>query len=125
MGRQEWERAVAFETYEKNRNSKLPQLALAKDQAAQMAREKQQEQEIRDFLGAEEYSHCPRLGAALSQSSLSRLSHADLAAFGVADDLTGPARLKDNATSYIKTPSPDRGYFDLSTARDPARHHRA
>ena len=32
-GRQEWERAVAFEAYEKNRNSRLPQLALAKDQA--------------------------------------------------------------------------------------------
>ena len=44
---------------------------------------------------------------------------APLAAFGVADDLTGPTRLKDSATSYIKAPSPDRGYFDLSTARDP------
>ncbi len=39
-GRQEWERAVAFEAYEKNRNSRLPQLALARDQATQIATEK-------------------------------------------------------------------------------------
>src|SRR6266852_984129 len=36
MGRREWERAVAFEAYECNRNSALPQLVPAKDQAAQM-----------------------------------------------------------------------------------------
>lgn len=117
-GRQEWERAVAFEAYEKNRNAKLPQLALAKDQAAQIAREERQEKEIRNFLGehniltvpawVQHYRNLPYPGYMTP-----------LAAFGVADDLTGPTRLKDNATSYIKTPSPDRGYFDLSTARDP------
>jgi hypothetical protein len=118
MGRQEWERSVAFEAYERNRNSRLPQLPLAKDQASQVARERQQEQEIREFLEQKNILTVP-----------SWLQHyrnlpypaylTPLAAFGVADDLTSPARLKDDATSYIKTPSPDRGYFDLSTARDP------
>jgi uncharacterized protein (DUF885 family) len=118
MGRQEWQRSVAFEAYEKNRNAKLPQLALAKDQAEQMAREARQEQEIRDFLAeksiltvpawVQHYRNLPFPAYLLP-----------LAAFGVADDLTGPTRLKDGATSYIKSPSPDRGYFDLSTARDP------
>ena len=118
MGRQEWERAVSFETYEKNRNSKLPELTLAKDQAAQIAREKQQEQEIRDLLEqkniltvpawVQHYRNLPYPAYLMPISS-----------FGVADDLTSPARLNDEATSYIKTPSPDRGYFDLSTARDP------
>jgi len=118
MGRQEWERAVSFETYEKNRNSKLPELTLARDQAAQIAREKQQEQEIRDFLEqkniltvpdwVQHYRNLPYPAYLMP-----------ISAFGVADDLTSPARLKESATSYIKTPSPDRGYFDLSTARDP------
>ena len=117
-GRQEWERAVAFEAYEKNRNSRLPLLALAKDQATQIATEKRQEQEIRDFLEVKNILTVPAW--VQHYRNLPYPAYlAPLAAFGVADDLTGPARLKENATSYIKTPSPDRGYFDLSTARDP------
>jgi uncharacterized protein (DUF885 family) len=118
MGRQEWERAVAFETYEKNRNSKLPQLPLAKDQATQMAREQRQEQEIRDFL---EQKNILTVPAWLPHyRNLPYPAYLiPISAFGVADDLTSPTRLKENATSYIKTPSPERGYFDLSTARDP------
>lgn len=118
MGHQEWERAVAFEAYEKNRNSALPPLTPAKDQAAQMTREERQEQEIRKFLTekniltvpawVQHYRNLPYPGYLMP-----------IADFGVADDLTNSNRLKDNATSYIKTPSPDRGYFDLSTARDP------
>ena len=38
---------------------------------------------------------------------------------GVTDDLTGPSRLNENGTSYIRKPSPDLGYFALSTAHDP------
>jgi hypothetical protein len=117
-GRQEWERAVAFEAYESNRNSSLPQLTLAKDQATQMAREKNQEQQIRDFLEQKNILTVPAW--VQHYRNLPYPAYlAPLAAFGVADDLTSPSRLKDPATSYIKTPSPDRGYFDLSTARDP------
>jgi hypothetical protein len=118
MGRQEWERAVSFEAYEKNRNSTLPQLPLARDQAAQMAREERQEQEIRNFLEEKGVLTVPPWVKHYRNLPFPAYL-APLAAFGVADDLTGPARLKDQATSYIKTPSPDRGYFDLSTARDP------
>jgi hypothetical protein len=117
-GRQEWERAVAFEAYEKNRNSKLPQLALAKDQSTQMAREERQEQEIRDFLEEKNILTVPAWVQHYRNLPYPRYL-SPLAAFGVADDLTGPNRLQDKATSYIKTPSPDRGFFDLSTARDP------
>jgi len=118
MGRQEWERAVAFEAYEKERNARLPQLQLAKDQAAQMARERRQEQEIRDFLEEKNILTVPAW--VKHYRNLPFWAYlAPLAAFGVADDLTGPSRLNEDATSYIKTPSPDRGYFDLSTARDP------
>jgi hypothetical protein len=117
MGRQEWERAVWFEAYEKNRNSKLPQLTPAKSQAEQMAREERQEQEVRNFLEQQNILTVPEW--AQHYRNLPYPDYlAPIQAFGVADDLTGPNRLKDNATSYIKTPTPDRGYFDLSTARD-------
>ena len=118
MGRQEWERAVAFETYEKERNAKLPQLPPAKDQGEQMAREQRQEQEIRDFLEEKNILTVPAWVKHYRNLPFPAYL-APLAAFGVADDLTGPSRLTDSATSYIKTPSPERGYFDLSTARDP------
>ena len=118
MGRQEWERAVALEAYESNRNSRLPQLVPARDQAAQMAREQRQEQEVRDFLNRKNILTIPAW--VQHYRNLPYPAYlAPIAAFGVADDLTSPSRLKDGATSYIKTPSPDRGYFDRSTARDP------
>ena len=118
MGRQAWERSVAFEAYEKERNAKLPQLPLAKDQAAQMAREQRQEQEIRDFLGEKNILTVPTWVKHYRNLPFPAYL-APLAAFGVADDLASPSRLNQDATSYIKTPSPDRGFFDLSTARDP------
>ena len=118
MGHQEWERAVAFEGYESNRNSNFPQLIRFKDQAAQMAREQRQEQEIRNFIEQKNILTIPPW--VQHYRNLSYPAYlAPIAAFGVADDLTSPARLKDGATSYIKAPSPDRGYFDQSTARDP------
>jgi hypothetical protein len=118
MGHQEWERAVTFEAYESNRNSNLPQLVPVKDQAAQMAREQRQEQEIRNFIEQKNILTIPPWVPHYRNLSYPAYL-APIAAFGVADDLTSPSRLKDGATSYIKTPSPDRGYFDRSTARDP------
>jgi uncharacterized protein (DUF885 family) len=41
-----------------------------------------------------------------------------LVALGVADDLTSAARLDQNGIRYIPQPSPDLGYFELSSARD-------
>jgi uncharacterized protein (DUF885 family) len=38
---------------------------------------------------------------------------------GVTDDLTGPSRLDQDGTSYIRVPGPDLGFFNLSTAHDP------
>jgi uncharacterized protein (DUF885 family) len=42
-----------------------------------------------------------------------------LRSLGVADDLTGPARLDQDGTAYVRPPSPDLGYFELAGARDP------
>ena len=50
MGRQEWERAVAFETLEQQRNQGLPELPIFPDQAAQIARGRADEARIRALL---------------------------------------------------------------------------
>ena len=69
--------------------AKLPQLALAKDQAAQIAREEQQEQEIRDFLEEKNILTVPAW--VQHYRNLPYPAYlAPLGAFGVADDLTGP-----------------------------------
>jgi len=109
--------AVAFEAYEKNRNSKLPPLAPAKDQAAQIAREQQQEQEIRDFLEQKNILTVPPGCSTIATFPIPRIwRRSPLSEWPT----ISPARPPEGpATSYIKTPSPDRGYFDLSTARDP------
>ena len=118
MGRQEWDRAVAFETYERQRNQGAPPLALFPNQAAQMAREEREEQEIRRFLEQKGILTVP--GWVKHYRNLPLPPYLQpLSSLGVTDDLTSPARLNDDGTSYIRPPSPALGYFALSTARDP------
>jgi uncharacterized protein (DUF885 family) len=118
MGRQEWERAVAFEAYEQNRNQGLPQLPLFPDQAAQMAREAEQEKAIRRFLEEKNILTVPAWMRHYRNLPLPAYLAA-LPGPGVTDDLTGPNRLKEDGVSYIREPSPNLGYFGLPTARDP------
>jgi uncharacterized protein (DUF885 family) len=118
MGRQEWERSIGFEVYEANRNAGLPKLELFPNQAAQMAREEQNEQEIRAFLEKKNILTVPDWVQHYRNLPMPAYLK-PLANLGVTDDLTGPKRLKDNAISYINVPSPQMGYFGASTARDP------
>ncbi len=118
MGRQEWERAVAFEAFEQNRNRGIPELPLFPDQAAQMAREAEQELAIRRFLAEKNLLTVPGWMRHYRNLPLP-LYLEQLPGLGVTDDLTGPSRLTEDGVSYIRQPSPGLGYFGLSTARDP------
>ncbi|HKW97621.1 MAG TPA: DUF885 family protein [Bryobacteraceae bacterium] len=118
MGRQEWERAVAFEVYERQRNAGLPELALAASQADQIAREKHDEAAVRKLLDEKGFLSFPAWLNHYWNQPLPEYLEA-LPGMGVTDDLTGPSRSKDNATSYIRPPSLELGYFALATARDP------
>jgi uncharacterized protein (DUF885 family) len=118
MGRQEWERAVAFEALEQQRNRSLPAMPIFPDQAAQIAKSANDEAAIRAFLEANDLLTVP-----------ARIRHyrnlplpaylAPLSFLGVTDDLTSESRLEEDGYSYIRVPSPDLPYFYLSTARDP------
>ncbi len=118
MGKMEWDRSVAFEAYEKQRNAGRPELPLPKDQAAWVAREKQLENSTRKYLDDHGFMTFPPW----LQHYYNLPEPAYIEPFGeltVHDDLTSPTRLKENATSYIGVPGPNLGFFGAATARDP------
>ena len=117
MSRQEWDRTVAFEAYEEARNTGLPPMPIFPDQQAQIEREQKNEAEIRAFLGTR---HILTVPAWMKHyRNLPLPAYVEPFELGVTDDLTGPTRLDQDGTSYIRVPSLSLGYFSLSTARDP------
>jgi hypothetical protein len=118
MGAHEWERSVAFETFEQTRNHGLPELPLFPDQAAQMAEEVVREQSARDFLEAKNILTVPDWMKHYHNLPLPAYVE-PLSFMGVTDDLTSDTRLDEDGVSYIKPPAPDLDYFSLSIAKDP------
>jgi uncharacterized protein (DUF885 family) len=119
IGRLEWARSVAWETYEQHRNLGLPQLPLFQDQQGQIAREAEDERAIRQFLQSKDILAIPNW----VQHFLYLPLPAWLAPFdgsaGEEDDFTSPTRLRENGIRYINPPGPRLGYFALTMAKDP------
>jgi hypothetical protein len=118
QGRQAWNRAVAWEELERNRNREESDLPLFDSAERQIQAAALREQEIRAFLEARDLMTVPD---GLQHYRLRPLpAHLEPLAFmGVTDDLTSETRLDQDAFSYIRMPSPDLPYFALSSARDP------
>ncbi len=118
MSRQELSRSFAFESYERTRNAGLPPLPLFPTQGAQMEQEKTDEEDIRALLAKQHLLTVP--GWMKHYRNLPLPDYvAPFESLGVTDDLTGPTRLDQDGTSYIRVPTPNLGFFNLSTARDP------
>jgi len=117
MGRQEWNRTVAFETYEKNRNKDLPPLQIAENIDKWMADTAAKERQIRQFLEAHDILTVPDW----IQHYTLRPVPAYLSALGFTenDDFTSPSRLTENCIRYAGAPSANLGYFWRATAMDP------
>ncbi|HKQ73235.1 MAG TPA: DUF885 family protein [Blastocatellia bacterium] len=118
MGRQEWERSMAFESIAQEQARGWPELPLFPDTATQMAREEEDEKKIRRFLEERNILTVPDWMRHYRNLPLPAYVE-PLAALGVVDDLTSPTRLDEHGVRYIPHPSPDLGYFELSSARDP------
>jgi len=117
LGEHEWERAASFEAYEHQRNAAQPPLPLPANQAEQIERQKRDEAAVRKYLDDRGFLSFP---AWLPHYwNLPLPAYLAALPLGQPDDLTGPDRLKENATSYIEPPSPALGFFQLATARDP------
>lgn len=118
MGRQEWERSVAFEAYEKNRNPTAVELPVFKDQATQVTMEARDEAAVRRFLAEKGLLTLPeKMPHYLYKPAPGYLRA--LAGFGEWTEFTSPTRLTEDATRYIPEPKPALGYFSLSMAKDP------
>jgi uncharacterized protein (DUF885 family) len=118
MGRQEWNRAVAFEAFEKNRNKNVPPLKIAdniddwiKDAAAK-------EVQIRKFLEEQSILTVPNWVQHYTLRRMPEFLRA-LQGFGETDDFTSPSRLNEDCIRYVTEPSGKLGYFWQATAEDP------
>ncbi len=117
MGRQEWNRAVAFEAYEKNRNKDVPPLPVAKDIDTWIKETAAKEAAIRKFLEARNLltvpDSLPHYTFRAMPAYLQPLSFTEL------DDFTSPSRLTEDCIRYVNAPSLKAGYFLRATAQDP------
>lgn len=118
MGKQEWARAVASQTYEEHRNTGAPPLALFKDQAEEARRQKEDELSIRRYLEEKDLLTIPPWVPHYQFVPMPAYL-APLSDVTEADDFTSPSRLHQNSTRYIDPPSPALGYFALTMAKDP------
>src|SRR5438309_7940814 len=118
MGKQEWNRTVAFEAFEKNRNKNVPALKAAdnvddwiKDAAAK-------ELQIRKFLKDRGILTVPDWVQHYTLRPMPEYLRV-LQGFGETDDFTSPSHLKENCIRYVTEPSGNLGYFWQATAEDP------
>jgi uncharacterized protein (DUF885 family) len=118
ISRQEWDRSVAFEQYEKQRNHGLPELRPAANLQDEIDRAKHDELAIRKFLEDKDILTVP---ADIRHYTLRPMPDylEALADFGEVDDFTGPSRLNDDGVRWASPPSGQLGYFWLATAKDP------
>jgi uncharacterized protein (DUF885 family) len=118
MSQQEWSRAVAFEAYQHTRLGDAPPAPLFPSAAAQMQAEKVDEEKVRTFLVEQKILSVPAWLKHYRNLLLPPYLE-PLQDLGETDDLTGPSRLDEDGTSYIRVPGPNLGFFNLSTAHDP------
>ncbi len=118
MGRQEWNRAVAFEAYEQERNRNLPPLPMAKDTDSWIKDAAAKELAIRAFLEKHGILSVPDWMQHYTLRPMPEYLHA-LQGFGETDDFTSASRLKENCVRYIDPPTGKLGYFWRATAQDP------
>jgi len=117
MGQQEWNRAVAFESYEIERNKNVPPLQLAKDIDSWIKDAAAKESKIREFLDKRGILTVP---VWLQHYTLRPMpEYLRVLGFSENDDFTSPSRLNENCIRYVSEPSGDLGYFWRATAQDP------
>jgi uncharacterized protein DUF885 len=118
MGQQEWNRAVAFEAYEKDRNKDVPPLKIADNIDNWIKDAAEKELSIRRFLVERGILSVPDWVQHYTLRPMPEYLRA-LQGFGETDDFTSPSRLKENCIRYVTEPSANLGYFWRATARDP------
>jgi uncharacterized protein (DUF885 family) len=118
MGRQEWNRALSFEAFEKNRNKNVPPLKIADNIDTWIKNAAGKELQIRKFLEERGILTLPNWVQHYTLRPMPEYLRA-LEGFGEMDDFTSPSRLNENCSRYVIEPSGKLGYFWRATAEDP------
>jgi uncharacterized protein (DUF885 family) len=118
MGRQEWNRAVAFEVFEKNRNKNVAPLRIADNSDDWIKYATAKELQIRKFLEERGILTVPNWVQHYTLRPMPEYLRA-MQGFGETDDFTSPSRLSENCIRYVTEPSGKLGYFWQATAEDP------
>jgi uncharacterized protein (DUF885 family) len=118
MGRQEWNRVVAFEAFEKNRNKDVPPLKTPDNMVKWIKETAEKESQIRKFLEDRGILTVPDWVQHYTLRAMPEYLRA-LQGFGEMDDFTSPSRLNENCIRYVTEPSGKLGYFWQATAEDP------
>ncbi|MCB9379007.1 MAG: DUF885 family protein [Holophagales bacterium] len=118
MGRQEWDRAVAFEAIAANRNRSRPPLALPENRDLQIATMDRDIVAVRRFLEREGIQTVPAWVKAYRLRPMPAYL-APIAGLGVDNDFTGPDRLAEDGVAWIDEATPESGYFYRAYASDP------
>ncbi len=117
MGRQEWNRAVAFEAYERNRNKDVPPLNIEDNIDKWIADATAKELQIRKFLEERDILTVPDW---IRHYTLRQIpEYLAVLPFSEHDDFTSPSRLKENCIRYVSHPGPNLVYFWRATSMDP------
>lgn len=118
MARQDFERVLAMEVYERQRDLHAPELKLPATAAEQSVRMKRDDERIRSYLTVHQILTVP---PDLPHWTL-KLAPDYIAAFdgfGELDDFTGQSRPTDSGTRWVQPPSKDLPYFWKAYAEDP------
>ncbi len=117
MARQDFERVLAAETYERQRDLHAPQLQLAATAEEETARMTRDDAAIRKFLTTREILTVPPdLPHWTMRPAPDYLVALD--GFGELDDFTGPSRLHQDGVRWILPPAKNLPYFARAYALD-------
>jgi uncharacterized protein (DUF885 family) len=118
MARQDFERILATEAYEHQRDLYAPELKMAATADEETARMKQDDARIRRYLMEHQIltvpPDLPHWTIRLAPDYIAALD-----GFGELDDFTGPSRLHQDGTRWIQPPSNNLPYFWKAYAQDP------
>lgn len=118
IGRQEWARSVAFQTYEEHRNLGAPDLPIPASIDEEIARERRDEVAVRKYLQEKRILSVPSWVQHYTWRPMPGYLK-PLEGVAEADDFTSPSRLKEDCVRYMDPPSANLGYFALADAKDP------
>jgi uncharacterized protein (DUF885 family) len=118
MARQDFDRVLAMEAYERQRNLGAPELTMPATTEEEIARMTHADAEIRSYLAKHEILTVPLDLPHWTMRSMPDYIAA-LNGFGELDDFTGPSRLNQDGIRWIQPPSANLPYFNKAYAEDP------